>query len=303
MGLSGVMVPGAAASRHEAKDNLEANLQATAAAAARERFAGAYGDHHTAKDTHSGLGAGEGGGFVPDADRAAGEAFDGYYQGQHAGHATRSNVDQSRGGLTARRGAERPEDVATVYGSRHAHQVTRSNIEAGMVGARDAVSEGIFSDGRAMQHAGMDNVGGIGAGMLGRAGAVQREGFAAAYSDAHAHKDTESGFGVGMVAREDQSQREGFAAAYSDAHAGKDTETNFEPGGWVPRVQWKGGSAAKMAYERRKALNDYYAAAAAAGGGGGAGEGLRYEPQRRDTAGLAAGLSKVQRTTGGERPF
>ena len=183
------------------------------------------------------------------------------------------------------------------FGTTHAHMDTHSNIEAGFVGARDAVSDGIFTEGRVMTHAGKDNESSIGSGMVGRADAVQRESFAAAYSDAHAHKDTASGFDGGMIAREEESQREGFAAAYSDAHAGKDTETNFEPGGgWVPRVQWKGGSSAKMAYERRKALNDYYAAAASGG--------LRtYEPQKKDITGMAAGFSKRRPGAGNERPF
>ena len=193
--------------------------------------------------------------------------------------------------------ADRGEGFGKVFGTNHANKDTHSNIEAGFVGARDAVTEGIFTEGRAMAHAGKDNESGIGVGFVGRADAVQREGFAAAYSDAHAHKDTASGFGSGMVAREEESQREGFAAAYSDAHAHKDTETNFEPGmGWVPRVQWKGGSAAKMAYERRQALNDYYEAAASGG--------LRtYEPQRKDITGMAAGFSKRRPGAGNERPF
>ena len=33
----------------------------------------------------------------------------------------------------------------------------------------------------------------------------------------------------------------------------------------MPRVQWKGGSSAKVAFERHQALNEYYAAAAAGG--------------------------------------
>ena len=235
---------------------------------------------------HSGLGPG----MVARTDAARPEALPGGFGDAHAGKDTASAFEP---GMVGRADKTRREEFAAVYGDAHAHKDTHSNIEAGFVGARDAVSEGIFTEGRVMQHAGKDNESGIGVGMVASAENAQREGFAAAYSDLHAGKDTASGMGAGMVAREEESQREGFAAAYSDLHAGKDTEDNFEPGGWVPRVQWKGGSSAKMAYERRMALQDYYAEAAKGGG---------YEKQAKDRSGLAAGKQYLFKKDS-ERPF
>jgi hypothetical protein len=121
---------------------------ATAAAATREGFAGGYGGHHVDHDARSGQG-GSGAGLVSDASRDASDAsegFGGYYQGQHAGAATKSKIDQSHLGMVSRRDAERRDSFANVYGDRHANQDTHSNLGSNLVGSRDAVSDGIFTE-------------------------------------------------------------------------------------------------------------------------------------------------------------
>jgi hypothetical protein len=114
------------AQRHAGRDNkghLGDDLQADDAPAARESFAGAYGDHHADKDTHSGLGAGRVG-LVPNADRAAGEAFADYYQGQHAGRDTKSNMVGSSPKRHAQVLAKAPK-IPPKYPKAHAHMLAK----------------------------------------------------------------------------------------------------------------------------------------------------------------------------------
>ena len=65
------------------------------------------------------------------------------------------------------------------------------------------------------------------------------------------------------MAKEGTYLREDFASAYSEEFANKDTEDHFEAG-LIPQVQWKGGSEAKAAFERRTQLKEYYTNAAKA---------------------------------------
>ena len=112
---------------------------------------------------------------------------------------------------------------------------------------------------------------------------------------AHAGRDTASAIGSDMMGREDQQQREAFAGAYSELHKDKDTESHFDPG-MVPQVQWKGGSGAEAAFNRRQQLQEYYTNAAKATAEG---KKLNFYDRNKATEQPAAGLAGNRFSRGG----
>ena len=140
-----------------------------------------------------------------------------------------------------------------------------TGLGPGLVPTAERAADGIFQEGRTNKFAGKDNETGLGPGMIPRKECASDGIFSEdrTLAGGFAGKDTYSQIGNDFMAKEGTYMREDFASAYSEEFANKDTESHFEAG-LVPQVQWKGGSEAKAAFERRTQLKEYYTNAAKA---------------------------------------
>lgn len=139
-----------------------------------------------------------------------------------------------------------------------------TGLGPGMVPTAERAADGIFQEGRTNRFAGKDNETGLGPGMIPRKECASDGIFSEnrQLAGGFAGMDTYSQIGSDMMAKEGHDLREDFASAYSEEFANKDTEDHFEAG-LIPQVQWKGGSEAKAAFERRTQLKSYYQDSAA----------------------------------------
>lgn len=153
------------------------------------------------------------------------------------------------------------EGRVTKYGGKD----NETGLGPGMVPTAERAADGIFQEGRTNKYAGKDNETGLGPGMIPRKECASDGIFSEdrTLAGGFAGKDTYSQIGSDFMAKEGTYLREDFASAYSEEFANKDTESHFEAG-LVPQVQWKGGSEAKAAFERRTQLKEYYSNAAKA---------------------------------------
>lgn len=140
-----------------------------------------------------------------------------------------------------------------------------TGLGPGLVPTAERAADGIFQEGRTNRFAGKDNETGLGPGMIPRKECASDGIFSEdrTLAGGFAGKDTYSQIGSDFMAKEGTYMREDFASAYSEEFANKDTEDHFEAG-LIPQVQWKGGSEAKAAFERRTQLKEYYTNAAKA---------------------------------------
>jgi len=252
------------------------------------RFAG--------KDNESNIEVGPGG-YMP----SRGAAKDGVFQegrtNKFAGLDNKSSLRAGPGGFYGDKGAINEGIFNEDRRLKHAGKDGETGIGPGFIPKREAASDGIFAEGRVMQHGGRDGATGLGPGMIPTKEAASDGIFAEDHrlAGGFAGKDTESAIGSDMMGREDQQQREAFAGAYSEMHADKDTESHFDPG-MIPQVQWKGGSGAQAAYERRKQLSEYYSAAAKATAEG---KKLNFYDRKKNEEQPAAGMAANRFSRGG----
>jgi hypothetical protein len=182
---------------------------------------------------------------------------------KHAGADSKSSLRAGPGGFYGDKGTTDEGIFSERNRNKFAGKDAESGIGPGFIPRQEAASDGIFAEGRTNRFAGKDNADGFGPGLIPRKECASDGIFEEGRTVAHAGRDTASAIGSDMMGREDQQQREAFAGAYSEMHKDKDTESHFDPG-MVPQVQWKGGSGAQAAFERRQQLQEYYSNAAKA---------------------------------------
>ena len=214
---------------------------------------------------------------------------------QHAGADTRSSLRAGPGGFYGDAGTTDEGIFSERNRNKYAGKDAESGIGPGFIPRQNSASDGIFAEGRTFKFAGKDNADGFGPGLIPRKECASDGIFEEGRTVAHAGRDTASAIGSDMMGREDQQQREAFAGAYSELHKDKDTESHFDPG-MVPQVQWKGGSGAEAAFNRRQQLQEYYTNAAKATAEG---KKLNFYDRNKATEQPAAGLAGNRFSRGG----
>ena len=214
---------------------------------------------------------------------------------QHAGADTKSSLRAGPGGFYGDAGTTDEGIFSERNRNKYAGKDAESGIGPGFIPRQNSASDGIFAEGRTFKFAGKDNADGFGPGLIPRKECASDGIFEEGRTVAHAGRDTASAIGSDMMGREDQQQREAFAGAYSELHKDKDTESHFDPG-MVPQVQWKGGSGAEAAFNRRQQLQEYYTNAAKATAEG---KKLNFYDRNKATEQPAAGLAGNRFSRGG----
>ena len=214
---------------------------------------------------------------------------------KHAGADSKSSLRAGPGGFYGDKGTTDEGIFSERNRNKFAGKDAESGIGPGFIPRQEAASDGIFAEGRTNRFAGKDNADGFGPGLIPRKECASDGIFEEGRTVAHAGRDTASAIGSDMMGREDQQQREAFAGAYSEMHKDKDTESHFDPG-MVPQVQWKGGSGAQAAFERRQQLQEYYSNAAKATAEG---KKLNFYDRNKAAEQPAAGLAGNRFSRGG----
>ena len=214
---------------------------------------------------------------------------------KHAGADSKSSLRAGPGGFYGDKGTTDEGIFSERNSNKFAGKDAESGIGPGFIPRQEAASDGIFAEGRTNRFAGKDNADGFGPGLIPRKECASDGIFEEGRTIAHAGRDTASAIGSDMMGREDQQQREAFAGAYSEMHKDKDTESHFDPG-MVPQVQWKGGSGAQAAFERRQQLQEFYTNAAKATAEG---KKLNFYDRNKAAEQPAAGLAGNRFSRGG----